>query len=130
MALVDPMERIAFFVVAMPTQLSSKGGVPLAMFLMNSLALAMVSPVTDEVWTPLTSFSIFWRKNWLHWVALSASDLQFLSKGSLSVLPRLSVESASLQAAACLFEDSDIFFIAVCIRSRRTSLTHLFLNIL
>ena len=96
MAFVDPIDRIAFLVAAMPTQLSSKDGVSLAMLLMKSRALVMVSPVADEVLTPLTSFSTFWRKNSLHWAAHSASDLQLFRRGSLSVFPRFSTESAKL----------------------------------
>ena len=131
MAFVDPMARIAFLVVAIPTQCSSNEGVPFAMFLINSRALAMVSPVAEEVWTLLTSLSTFCMKYLLHSSAHSTSDLQLFRRGSLSVFPRLSTESASLHAAACRFlEASDIFFMAVCMRSRRTSLTHLFLSIL
>ena len=65
-AFVEPIERIALFMVEMPTQFSSKGGVSLAMLLMKSRALAMVLPVAKEVWTLLTSFSIFSMKKLLH----------------------------------------------------------------
>ena len=87
MAFVDPIARIAFLVVAMPTQWSSNEGVSLAMFLMKSRALAMVSPVAEVVWTLFTSFSTFCMKNLLHSSAHSLSDLQLLSIGSFSVFP-------------------------------------------
>ena len=101
-------------VAATPTQWSSKEGVSLAVFLMNSRALVMVSSVAEEVLTPLTSLSTFCMKNLLHSAAHSASDLQLYSSGNFSVLPRLSIESASLHAAACRLEASAIFFTAVC----------------
>ena len=63
------------------------------------------------------SFSTFSRKNWLHAAAHSVSDLQPSRRGSFSVFPRLSMESANLHAAACRLDASDIFFIAVCILS-------------
>ena len=102
------MARIAFLVVAMPTQLSSKEGVSFAMVLINSRSLVMVSFVTEEVRTLLTRLSTFCRKNSLHTAAHSVTVLQSFRRGSLSVHPRLSMESARRQAAACRFEASDI----------------------
>ena len=78
MAFVVPIERIAFLVAAMPTEFSSKVGVSLAMFLMNSRALSMVSKVSEEVSTPLTSLSTFCKKNLLHSMAQALDGTEVL----------------------------------------------------